>query len=361
MRKKSVYGQVFNETFSLIINHDISDNTYEIRCLLTNYVSIRIVFLVNYIMYFFQDYVGIRIVFLVNYIMFCFQDAVSNIIDTSNLESKKIISEMSILLNKLQVSTTCQTLHPRLKHYLKLITKTKPESVLRRAKEMEGKLPDENQNRDSRKNFVFTSPELTDNLEDKANVLKGLLNKFNNLPEKCKPRALPLKEYIENHINMVNNVLAKNEKSGSNTDHKASLDDNSPVPESDQNTTPLGLRQVKTEKDLVEQQLESLGLGEHPNYKPNFDLNELIAQNRKETMDDNGKERHTKEVRGKDIRKRHSESYEKLLNAIARERMRKIRVNRLGQMYGKFKDDMLMNEKSNRDVNSFESPLVYSF
>lgn len=279
---------------------------------------------------------------------------------------------MTNLLNKLQVSTNCQTLHLRLKHYLKLITKTKGDSVLKRAKEMEGKALDENQNRDTKKSFVFSSPEVTDNLEDKASVLKGLLDKYDNLPERCKPRALPIKEYIERHLGMLNNLLSEEDsKSTENVSDVTQTErtDDSGKPLKNRSLDQTSEHQSKdtattesNENALVEQQLENLGLGLSPNFKPNFDLNAIISQNRhrKDILRRYGK--NLKNSNNKRIRKRHSESYEKLLNAVAKEKLRKLRENRLGQMYGKFNDDLFSyNEKSRQDLNGFESPLVYSF
>lgn len=283
---------------------------------------------------------------------------------------------MNNLLNQLQISTNCQTLHPRIKHYLKLITRTPSDSVLRRANEMEGKLLDGGQNRDQKKNFIFTSSELTDNLEDKASVLKGLLSKFHSLPEQCKPRALPLKEYIEHHLQMLNNMLAEEDSRTertkiieSYTEHRLDLGEQSNVPQEplklrsvDKTTTEPDMFTINSEKALIEEQLENVGLGENPNYRPNFDLDAIIAQNR-HRKDTRGRGvEQIKKTGNKAIRKRHSESYEKLLNAIAKEKMRKIRESRLGQIYGKFNNDLFnFNEKAKRDANNFESPLVYSF
>lgn len=279
---------------------------------------------------------------------------------------------MSNLLNKLQISTNCQTLHPRLKHYLKLITKAKTDTVLRRAKELEGKPLDEHQNSNSRKNFVFSSGELGDNLEDKAGVLKDLLNKYQNLPDQCKPRALPLKEYIERHLGMLNNILSENDNNNSNkgaqVDSNKGLEQNSDLVRPVKNRS-LGKGMTKTgpstgNRALIDEQLEDLGLGENQKFKPNFDLNDLIDQKRlkKDTIGRGNPYGNLKNVNNKKIMKRHSESYEKLLNAIAKEKMRKIRESRLGQMYGKFNDDLFnYNDKSKQDVNGFESPLVYSF
>lgn len=281
---------------------------------------------------------------------------------------------MSNLLNKLQISTNCQALHPRLKHYLKLITKAKTDTVLRRAKELEGKSLDVHQNSNNRKNFVFSSGELGDNLEDKAGVLKDLLNKYQNLPDQCKPRALPLKEYIERHLGMLNNILSENDNnnkvaqeegySSKSSEQNSDLDRSVQHRSLDKDMTKTRIRTVNREKTLIDEQLEDLGLSGNQKFKPNFDLNDLIDQKRlkKDTIGRGKPYEYSKNANKKRIMKRHSESYEKLLNAIAKEKMRKIRENRLGQMYGKFNDDLFnYNEKSKQDVNGFESPLIYSF
>lgn len=287
------------------------------------------------------------------------------------MESKKIIEEMTNLLNKLQISTNCQTLHPRLKHYLRLVTKAKPDTVLRKTKEMEGKPLDDNQNLGNKKNFVFASSEVGDNLEDKSVVLKSLLNKYQNLPEQCKPRALPLKEYIERHLGMLNNILADADNKGAqNEPSKSETEQNNdllgPIKQRslDRDTTEHEMVTKSKEKALIQEQLEELGLGDNHNFKPNFDLDDIIAQNRhrKDTIGRGKRYDYDRNYNDNRIMKRHSESYEKLLNAIAKEKLRKIRENRLGQMYGKFNDDLFTyNEKSKQTANGFESPLVYSF
>lgn len=305
---------------------------------------------------------------------------VNNILDTSNLESRKIITEMSKLLNKLQISTNCQTLHSRLKHYLKLVTAAKTDSVLAKTNEMESKLLDGGQNRNDKKNFVFTSPELSDNLEDKASVLKGLLNKYQHLPDQCKPRALPLKEYIEHHLSMLSNMLSEdneknapssteereNEQSTTKSQTEVSNELLAPLKHRsiEKSTSGFYLLTVSDEKLLVEEQLENLGLGKKPHYKPNFDLDSLISQNRhrKDTLKQEKNLEYAESSIGKSIRKRHSEEYEKLLNAINKAKLRRIRETRLGEMYGKSNDDLFnTNKNSNQYVNDFESPAVYSF
>lgn len=289
------------------------------------------------------------------------------------MESKKIIEEMTNLLNKLQISTNCQTLHPRLKHYLRLVTKAKVDTVLRKTKEMESKPLDDNQNLGNKKNFVFTSSDVSDNLEDKAGVLKNLLGKYQNLPEQCKPRALPVKEYIERHLGMLNNMLAEsdnkiaqNEPIKSDTDMTQYSDLMGPIKQRslDKVTTERERFTTSKEKALIEEQLEDLGLGDSHNFKPNFDLDEIVAQNRhrKDLIGRGKRYDYGRNYNDNRIVKRHSESYEKLLNAIAKEKLRKLRETRLGQMYGKFNDDLFTyNEKSKQAANDFESPQVYSF
>lgn len=65
----------------------------------------------------------------------------------------------------------------------------------------------ENQNQTS---FIFHSNNGVDNVEEKVRVLKNMLIKYQHLPESCKPRAEPVKEYIENHLDMLTHAMSSN-------------------------------------------------------------------------------------------------------------------------------------------------------
>lgn len=62
-------------------------------------------------------------------------------------------------------------------------------------------------------NYVFHNAQ-NDNIQEKAGVLKELLNKYDNLPADCKERAEPVKEYIETHLAMIEHMGEKGETKG---------------------------------------------------------------------------------------------------------------------------------------------------
>jgi len=61
---------------------------------------------------------------------------------------------------------------------------------------------------DHQSNYVFHSVQ-NENIQDKAQVLRDLLTKYQNLPTDCKERAEPVKEYIESHLAMVEHMGSK--------------------------------------------------------------------------------------------------------------------------------------------------------
>lgn len=55
-------------------------------------------------------------------------------------------------------------------------------------------------------------------MQEKAQVLKELLSKYNNLPADCKDRAEPVKEYILSHLAMIDRVTGKDSSKTSMAD-----------------------------------------------------------------------------------------------------------------------------------------------
>ncbi|KAL1501170.1 hypothetical protein ABEB36_006551 [Hypothenemus hampei] len=120
-------------------------------------------------------------------------------------ETNLILTEMSSLIRKLRYHSTCQVLPSNLKIYLKMITKNEMDDPMMKLKEMNELDFDDHQS-----NYVFHNDK--ENIEDKASILKELLNKYNQLPQDCKERAEPVKEYIETHLAMVEHLSGKSIK-----------------------------------------------------------------------------------------------------------------------------------------------------
>nr|CAI5858542.1 unnamed protein product [Callosobruchus analis] len=168
---------------------------------------------------------------------------------------------MTQILERLQFSTTCQVLPPYLRDYLKDVTSVPRDDALKRIREMEEIQLDENQN-DPNNNYLFRAHAPMDKLEDKAKLLEELLEKYNKLPDQCKPRAEPVREYIENHLGLVNKMLSGQETSKKSVRRAKDFKRSKP--------------EAKKSEDLIEQQLESLGLGKSRTFKANFDLDDSL-------------------------------------------------------------------------------------
>ncbi|XP_048518072.1 uncharacterized protein LOC109544195 isoform X4 [Dendroctonus ponderosae] len=126
----------------------------------------------------------------------------------NSAETSLILSEMTNLLKKLKYRSTCQILPANLKTYVKILTKNEMDDPMMKLKEMNEIDFDEHQS-----NYVFHTGQ-NDNIQEKAGVLKELLNKYDNLPADCKERAEPVKEYIETHLAMIERMGEKGETNG---------------------------------------------------------------------------------------------------------------------------------------------------
>ncbi|CAH1181873.1 unnamed protein product [Phyllotreta striolata] len=277
-----------------------------------------------------------------------------NLPEISSKESNKLIRLMSKIINRLQWTTTCQTLPNKLKRYLKTITSTKVDDRLTKTKTMEEIDQAENQNQTS---FIFHSSTGVDNIEEKVRILKNMLIKYQHLPESCKPRAEPVKEYIENHLDMLTHAMSSNMDPSHRED---GVKDSS----SDVSHHEASKRNEKgDDSDLIEHELESLGLGKHPKFRPNFDLESLLKNSDKtsEQGSQEGKIAAKKTNKRAAIRET-SEEYDKLLEAVKKERIKREGKKRIAEAFGKLSiDDYKGTNTENIIDEIFENPLVYSF
>lgn len=277
------------------------------------------------------------------------------------METQKLVHSMTNIVNKLQYTATCQSLPSSLRHYIKIVTRGINSDPLAKTREMEEIELDENQNQDS---FVFQSSSQGDSFEGKVKIFQDLLDRFNKLPEKCKVRAMPVKEYIENHLGMLNNMLNIHPDSHSEKNSKLKKSIEHVQDES-----------VKTEDELIQEQLESLGLGKQKRFKPTFDLDQMVEESKLHKSSTRGQSRATERSRNANVNKRdlksvsRSKKYDKLVDAVRRLRLRREGEKRLAEMYGNRGDDdyggIHFNLRSEGDEDmskaNFESPLVYSF
>ncbi|XP_057651787.1 uncharacterized protein MAL13P1.304-like isoform X2 [Diorhabda carinulata] len=192
-------------------------------------------------------------------------------------QNRKMLNIMENIINKLEWNSNCQTIPKRYKQYLKSITKVQTYDALTKTKQMEEIDFDDTQNA---RNFLFPHDgdgTSSSALAQKAKILKDMLDKFEQLPPDCKARAEPVKKYVEEHLIMldhVNNLIrsqkVKTEKV-TETIGEVTLQSHQ---------KPIRRNGIMPKDDLVEEQLESLGLGKNHNFKPKFDLDEMIQKSK---------------------------------------------------------------------------------
>ncbi|KAF7284932.1 hypothetical protein GWI33_017411 [Rhynchophorus ferrugineus] len=249
----------------------------------------------------------------------------------NSLETKMILDEMSNLMMKLKYHTSCQQLTPDLKLYLKIITRNEMDSVLDKVKDMEDVDLDEHQS-----SYLFHSGE-TESLPSKATVMKQLLAKFNALPDNCKERAEPVKEYIESHLAMIDNASGRNASS------------QAPAPKEHTKTKKEINELDRGNEDNLENQVIVEGLS-----NSNANANEVIEDIKKD-------KRETNEVSyDQDISTSTSQQYGRLAEAVRKMRNRRENEKRINQIYGKAKRSP-KNDQELAGNHGFESPLLINY
>ncbi|XP_050510373.1 metacaspase-2-like isoform X2 [Diabrotica virgifera virgifera] len=202
-----------------------------------------------------------------------YKESLGDFENLNQREHKELLNVMEDIINKLQWTTNCQMLPKKQSQYLRSITRAKSHDALSKTKQMEEVDFDDGQDT---KNFIFHAANADSTIEQKIKTLHEMLVKFEQLPPSCKSRAEPVKKYIETHMEMLNKVLETKprrvnkvplvpETRNYNNEHQQ------PIRRNDQN---------EESSDLIEKQLQSVGLGKNPNFKPNFDINHLVQQNR---------------------------------------------------------------------------------
>lgn len=186
-------------------------------------------------------------------------------------------------------------------------------------------------------------------MAQKVNVLQQLLNKYEKLPEKCKIRAKPVKEYIQKHLQLLNKVYDSN-----SVPDISSGDFDQTLPET--NNVDNLISKVDPGNEVVEQQLESMGLGhKNDNFHANLDLNIMPGH----CTDNPQLEKRETQTDKRIPTKR----FLKLFSAVRHSRQRRESEDRLGEMYVRETapmDSYVDNDSSKYQNPNFETPLVYS-
>ncbi|XP_060536398.1 uncharacterized protein LOC132708237 [Cylas formicarius] len=271
----------------------------------------------------------------------------------SSAETSQILNEMTKLIFQLQRSTSCQQLPVSLKNYISEITGNPKDDILNKLKEMNDIDFDDYQGA-----YMFHADQ-SDKLEGKVEVLKSLLNRYNNLPADCKERAEPVKEYIEKHLGMVNTML-ENGKNGNSSEkqHKSKK-----LRDVNRRRKKFEGKHSKTFKEddflrekLIKKQLEEVGLGENQRFSPMFSIDELVENNKNKSKP---RARASKKRVGKrQINTSTSTQYGKLADAVRQLNNKREKQQRIQAMYGR--KDNVDDEDHNEEKAGFDSAMACS-
>ncbi|XP_050296847.1 uncharacterized protein LOC126736509 isoform X2 [Anthonomus grandis grandis] len=282
----------------------------------------------------------------------------------SSAETGMILNEMTNLMLKLKYHTTCQSLPANLLRYVKIITQNEMDDPMWKIKEMNDIDFDEHQS-----NYVFRTGQ-TENIQDKVDVLKELLNRFNNLPADCKERAEPVKEYIMSHLNMANQISGVKAEvttkgTGNQTGSSVASGQGSGGTASSATTAAAAAttsggssESPKVKKEINQRDLEidhqdtrvlDDRMMEEGLLNQNADANEVIEdQDKKSKRDLNN-------IHG--ISTSTSPQYGRLAEAVRSVKNKRAILKRISQIYGRVKGEV----KRKTNEKGFEQPRVIDF
>ncbi|XP_066152819.1 uncharacterized protein [Euwallacea fornicatus] len=224
----------------------------------------------------------------------------------SSAESWMLFTEMSNLIKKLKYNTACQPLPAELKTYLKTITKNEMDDPMAKLKEMNEIAFDIHQS-----DYVFHS-EQNDKIYEKAQVLRDLLRKYENLPPDDKKRVESVKKYIDSHLAMIEQMGG--DKTG------------------EPSATPIAKHSSTQPKD--EKEISALEVDEEMKLQGNM------------------KEKGTAFT---------SPQFGKLVKAVRNVRTGRQVIKRIGEIYGKNNLDKSEEDLIRNKDKGFESPRIINF
>ncbi|EFA06918.2 hypothetical protein TcasGA2_TC009867 [Tribolium castaneum] len=246
-------------------------------------------------------------------------------------EARLLLDQITKVLNRLVLNQVrrklCQRLPEELKEYLDVVLNVK------NTLESNNFVPNANQGDflftyQDRKNIPFDMNRIQQTLTE----LQTLLSNYKHLNEECQGRAEPVKEYIEQHVQLL-------EKVKNCPDHMCDK---------------LGetKRDTPASHDLVEKQLESLGLGRSHDFVPNFDVNRMV----KNRLESSGwKTDKKRDLAGKsDFTSR---QFQKLQLAAQKVREKRENDKKIAELFAGQKNKKRSVKKLDVD---FEDPVVYS-
>lgn len=169
-----------------------------------------------------------------------------------------------------------------------------------------------------------------DSLKSKVAALNGLVEKYNSMSQNCQQKAKSVKKYIDNHLEMLTNKL--------NVKNNGDLQTND-----------------NSNEKLINEQLQSVGLGKDQIFRPNFDVNSLIEGEMKpnQALENNNNVASAANVKKRQVSTRQSKKYKKLLDAVAERHQKRETSARIGQIFGQ-------KSLHNGEDVKLESPLVFS-
>lgn len=281
-----------------------------------------------------STWVSLEMYFYFIYLRFYFfqfqtETDIFNSNDTDDVnEAKLLMSKMTRVLNKLVLNEVrrklCQRIPEDLKDFL--------ESLL----DIRGRVtgPGFSPNTQQGK-FLFMYQE--DNqppfdmkkLQETLVTLEGLLLSYQKMSADCQNRASPVKDYIEKHVKMLRTIVSACAAGGCGSVKGGDLKRNA----------------FYNKDDLVERELESVGLGKNRrNFVPDFNLDQLVASKIQKPK------RYVQQTQ-------ETEKYRRLQEAVDKVREKRENEEKIGELFGS--GNAMKREVDKFDVD-YEKPVVYS-
>lgn len=341
--------------------------------------------------------------------------------------TEEMLHQIMKVLNKIILDQvrrrTCKHLSPELQKYLltltKLSTPTKTEideeskiseegyplPLIKSGKKVEKPVDTE------QGGFLFSNPANMPELEQdevaikkKMKMIRNLLDKYKHMSGECKVKVGDVEAYLKKHLSLLKRMLkAVKKQQALETKGRPKF----PVPNKIKRkhfySQDFGLQD---QQDLINKQLDSIGLGRARSYKPQINIDKLIQDNLKkikfkeyqkslsrsgnshinskvkyrndDDLLDSGedyespKSEHKREIieNENENKPKVSEKYKKLIQAAESIRKKRENEDRLGKLFGKIEKKSIKDEDSDMklfDKDSpefsharFETPVVFS-
>ncbi|KAF2893347.1 hypothetical protein ILUMI_12826 [Ignelater luminosus] len=343
--------------------------------------------------------------------------------------TEEMLHQIMKVLNKIILDQvrrrTCKHLSPELQKYLSTLTKVStpikteideeskiseegyPLPLIKSGKKIEKPVDTE------QGGFLFSNPANMPELEQdevaikkKMKMIRNLLDKYKHMSGECKVKVGDVEAYLKKHLSLLKRMLkAVKKQQALETKGRSKF----PVPNKIKRKhfdSPFPDFGLINQQELINKQLDSIGLGPTRSYKPKINIEKLIQDNLnkikykeyqntlsqpsnshinskvKYRNDDNlldsgedyekSKSEHKREIMENENENnpKVSEKYKKLIQAAESIRKKRENEDRLGKLFGKIEKKSIKNEDNDMklfDKDSpefsharFETPVVFS-